>query len=88
MPKNVPYAHYRIDSPESTFPETTRNAYKMTDARSGRPVWIPRSCTIIDQPNDMGRRDMYIPRWLLRTKSAPPEHLREGEYLGIVELVI
>ncbi len=88
MPKNVPYAHYRIDSPECTFPETTRRAYRMTDARSGKSVWIPRSCAIIDPPNDMGRRDMYIPMWLLRTKSAPPEHLREGEYLGIVELVI
>ena len=58
MPKNVPYAHYRIDNPECTFPETTRRAYRMTDARSGKSVWIPRSCAIIDPPNDMGRTRM------------------------------
>lgn len=88
MPKNVPYAHYKIETIECTFPEVTRNAFRMTDVRTGAPVWMPKSLVIIDPPDDMGRRDMYIPMWLLRTKSAPPEHLREGEYLGIVELVI
>lgn len=89
MPKEEKYALYKIGEPEDTFPAMTKRAYRMTDRRTGKAVWVPKSIVILDAPDDMGQRNFHIPLWFFtKQKHIAPEAIREGDYRGIVGLVI
>ena len=81
MPKEVKYALYKIDRPEDTFPALTMHAYRMTNRLNGHPVWVPKSIVILDPPDD-------IPLWFFKKNRVEPEAICEGEYRGIVGVII
>lgn len=88
MPKEVKYALYKIDRLEDTFPALTMHAYRMTNRLNGHPVWVPKSIVILDPPDDLGKRNFHIPLWFFKNKRVAPEAICEGEYRGIVGLII
>lgn len=88
MSKEVKYALYKISEPEDTFKVMTKHAYGMTDRRTGKTVWVPKSIVILDQPDELGQRKCHIPLWYFQKNKIAPEAICEGEYCGIVGLVI
>lgn len=88
MPKEEKYALYKIGRPEDTFPALTQHAYKMTNRLNGHAVWVPKSIVILDPPDDVGVRNFHVPLWFFKKNRVAPEAIREGDYRGIVGIVI
>lgn len=88
MPKEEKYALYKIGRPEDTFPKLTQHAYCMTNRLNGHHVWVPKSIVILDPPDDVGVRNFHIPLWFFKKNRVAPEAICEGDYRGIVGLII
>ena len=88
MPKEEKYALFLIGRPEDTFPEITKRAYRMTSKVTGAKLWVPKCIVILDPPDDMGRQRFHVPLWYFKKNKVAPEAILEGDYRGIVALVI